>query len=255
MRLVEFFLGLAMVIQTLELMRMRALWSDRGIWRWPDLREEYGLPFVRSFLDLFLSAEAFRFVLVLRFVSAIFIMNQNHLLFVIMAFVSTLLIMIRWRGSLNGGSDFMTVVILLAVLVDKVFPENPLVHQGALYYIAIQSSLSYVISGLRKLPTQGWWTGRELKKILSYGKYLTPHAFKDISLSKTRVLSWVTLFFELSFPLAFLSPKWCIAYLSAGFLFHLVNVRVFGLNRFFHIWIATYPAVFILAQARSNNPF
>jgi hypothetical protein len=42
-------------------------------------------------------------------------------------FISTLIILIRWRGAFNGGSDFMTLAVLTGLLITHV--SQPLVGQ------------------------------------------------------------------------------------------------------------------------------
>jgi len=55
--------------------------------------------------------------------------------------------------------------------------------------------------------------------------------------------SWAVMLFELLFPLALLHPAALVAALAGAALFHLANALLFGLNRFFWVWLAAYPAL------------
>jgi hypothetical protein len=56
------------------------------------------------------------------------------------------------------------------------------------------------------------------------------------------------MLFELVFPLALLSPQALVIGLGLAVLFHFVNACLFGLNRFFWIWLAAYPSLLWLQQ-------
>jgi hypothetical protein len=49
--------------------------------------------------------------------------------------------------------------------------------------------------------------------------------------------------FEVLFPLALLHPLALYAGLVIAATFHLANAFLFGLNRFFWIWICAYPSL------------
>jgi hypothetical protein len=56
-------------------------------------------------------------------------------------------------------------------------------------------------------------------------------------------MSWAVMLFELAFPLTLVSQASLAAGLTVAALFHLANACLFGLNRFFWTWVATYPAI------------
>jgi len=85
-----------------------------------------------------------------------------------MLFVITLLTSLRFRGVFNGGSDAMTLSVLLALAF---FPKNM-----AAYSIAIQVGISYCIAGWVKLKEPAWIQGRALKLFLSSERYSVPHS-------------------------------------------------------------------------------
>lgn len=139
----------------------------------------------------------------------------------------------RWRGTLNGGSDTMTMQILLAWFVSL---TDPSLENICVAYVAIQIVLSYFVAGVAKVVRAEWRNGQALKKFLAQ--------YEMASIPAPLALSWCVIFFELLFPLAMFAP-W--PFVMAGLIFHLLNAYVLGLNRFFFAWIAGYPAVFLLA--------
>ncbi len=154
------------------------------------------------------------------------------------------------RGPVNGGSDSMTALMLLSLVVAAIWPTQKILS-GALWFIAIQATLSYVIAGYVKIKEPSWRNGQALKVFLSRQTVYqsTGHIFNASSFQfLLRLVSALILFFELSFFVVFLVPTVVSIYLLVGILFHLLNVYVFGLNRFFWIWLATYPAIYYLAK-------
>src|SRR5690606_25946736 len=90
----------------------------------------------------------------------------------------------------------------------------------------------------------GWWSGQELRAILHAHKYFAAPFARDLKPWMYRWLARATIVFECTFPLALFDRRVCAVYLVLGFFFHLANAAVLGLNRFLHIWLAAYPAVY-----------
>ena len=239
--------ALAIIIQAAELLTIRRTFSDRGVWRWSDLRGDFSdLPqALRRVADLILSYNVFVALLWLQLVAAILSLFVSSALLVVFLFVVTMAVAIRWRGTFNGGSDYMAVVVLSALLVVTVFPDRPLVVLGAVYYIALQSCLSYFISGVVKLRSKSWRHGNSLLAFLQSGPFEIPTLLRRyLNIPEvTFVLSWTIISFECLFPLTLVSPNLALPLLMCGIGFHLANSYLLGLNRFFFIWIATYPAL------------
>lgn len=150
----------------------------------------------------------------------------------VMMLVGTWGIAVHWRGTLNGGSDFMTFHVLAAWSVALMYEPA---QRYAAIYISIQVILSYTVAGLAKVANAGWRDGSALPQILErYGIERRMPAF----------VSWLLIVYELSWPLAFWHP---LPWVLTGFCFHLINAYALGLNRFFWIWLAAYPALFMTA--------
>jgi hypothetical protein len=140
---------------------------------------------------------------------------------------------LRFRGSYNGGSDAMTLVVLLGLAIARSFDASI-----GLAYIAAQLVLSYFLAGVFKLRDPSWRDGSALHALLSAPQY------RDTPLRVPRVAGYAVLGFECAFPLALLDARLCAAFALIGLVFHVLNARVLGLNRFLWAWLAAYPALF-----------
>jgi len=175
-----------------------------------------------------------RAVLTIRLLAAIAALLFPSAALAAILLLTTWMVAIRWRGTFNGGSDFMTFHILAAWSVSLCVPS---LEKACLYYIAIQLILSYFVAGIAKILNPSWRNGEALKTFLTRSGF---HLAAGICV----LLSWVILLFEILYPLSIVTP-W--PFVVLGGLFHLVNSYVFGLNRFFFAWLAGYPALLILA--------
>lgn len=248
--LIARLLGLAIVFQSLEFIKMKDSIAENGIWRWSELRSDYlFLPkkFL-SFLDWIMPEKRFMELMTIRFYTATLAVIYPHfyIIFLIL-FFSTFLITLRWRGSFNGGSDYLTLIMLLCLCVGYL---SPLLAKAALWYITLQVISSYFLAGLYKVKEQKWRLGTAVYGFISSPNYKTPAFVLKKSENPTWafVIAWAVILFELSFPLVLTLPLLTKFYLLCGVLFHLGNFLVFGLNRFFWVWSASYPALYYCSQ-------
>lgn len=221
LNLTEQLLGLALLLQTLEFFAMGKA-NGRG-WIW--------------------------LVLGLQFLATLMLLIHPTGLAIETLFVTHLAICLRWRGSFNGGSDFMILMILSALVVLTLLGGTPAATSGVLAYIGIQTVLSYFVGGIVKLRRSNWRKGLALPGFLRFSIYQSGGLQRKIedNPSLARTLSWLALAFECSFPVALLSPQICVLSISAGLIFHFANFYFFGLNRFFWAWLAAYPALYYLS--------
>ena len=245
---VERLIAVAVILQTLELWQIRRVAADDGVWRWSTVRRDLEVfpRIVQRALDPLLSYRGFLGILVARMIAAGALLAAPHLWAVLVLLVSTVLLALRWRGSVNGGSDFMTLVVLTALAVAAAVPDRPLVTAGALLYIALQTCNSYFLAGLAKLRSPSWRDGTALPAFLA-GAVHDDRALRDALLRRpalARLAAWTVMALECSAPLALLHPTACAALVAAVLAFHVGNVYAFGLNRFVWAWAATYPALF-----------
>jgi hypothetical protein len=224
----------ALLLQTLEFIAIRKEFSPAGIWKTSTLRGESSLVLDSSSFTIFLFLRCF-------LIPATFFVS-NAWLFALLL-ISQLLINIRFRGPFNGGSDMMTTSLILVFLIQKIFISSPLASQACLLYIGIQTVASFWISGWSKLRNPKWCRGTALGEFLKVEKYAVPLKWKQIG---SLPLNWVSigiLAFELAFPLTLFNPIICALGIAIALIFHFLNFRIFGLNRFFWIWLACYPAL------------
>ena len=171
-----------------------------------------------------------------------------------------LLMLIRWRGAFNGGSDFMTLMVLLGLFiaagVNLLSAPNrhpDLGWRAGFAFIALQAISSYFLSGSVKLLRPEWRNGRALTLFLNEavrGPLPPGHWLRQAGLA--RLGSWAFILWECAFPLALLHAEWALLFCLVAAVFHFLVFWFFGLNRFFWAWLATFPAIIWCAAAHWN---
>ena len=246
-RAFEGLLGFSLALQSLEYLRIPKL--DR-VNDWALLRQEIPTrPLgVRAVLDVLLTPRNYRVLMGLRLALAIGLMSGGlGLAGAVLLFAIALVLLLRWRGAFNGGSDFMTLVGLTGLLIAHTvgaFKGMDWGWRAGLWYITLQSLTSYFMSGWVKLLHPSWRSGRALPQFLDTGIYgpLAPHsAYRKPWLART--ISWTFTVWEGLFPLALLDVRLAALFCTVAAVFHFLVFRFFGLNRFFWAWVATYPAM------------
>ncbi len=161
--------------------------------------------------------------------------------------VTGILILHRFDGPYNGGSDRMGLLLLSMLFLARTLPSAH-ARELALGYLAMQVILSYFISGWVKVINPDWRSGQALSDVLAFSAYPVSEALRRWSgeLYWLRIASWAVILLELLLPLAMLSRNLLAVMLLLSAGFHLANACVFGLNRFVWVWIATYPSLFWL---------
>ena len=160
-----------------------------------------------------------------------------------LAFVS-LIMLHRFQGPYNGGSDRMSVLILWCLLGARLMPS--LIWQEAVFgYLAFQLTLSYFMSGKVKLMNPEWRDGSALRDVFAFSAYPVSEGLRRFA-DQPRLLwwmSWSVILFEILFPLSLIHSSTLMIALCIAAIFHLANACMFGLNRFFWIWLAAYPSL------------
>lgn len=242
--------GLALLLQTIELLQLRRAWSDDGIWRWGLLAPEHrslAAP-LRWVLAQLLPERRFALLLGLRALAAAALglgLGRGLAPFLL---VTQVAICVRFRGTFNGGSDMLSVVLLGALSLAQLFATSRAAQTAALLYIAVQLTLSYFMAGLAKLRHAEWRTGGALASFV--GNYAAPRWLARALGGRARLAlsSWGVLGFECGFPLAWSGPSACALLMGMGLCFHLGAWLLFGLNRFVFAWAAGYPALYWCSQ-------
>ncbi len=152
--------------------------------------------------------------------------------------------LVRFDGPYNGGSDRMTLLILICLCLAHLAP-TPYLQELAFGYLAVQLTLSYVLSGAVKIVNVEWRDGSALRDVFLFSAYPVSETTREWA-ERPQLLwamGWTVIIVELVFPLFLLTMPTLIVGLSMAALFHLANFYLFGLNRFFWAWIAAYPSL------------
>ncbi len=247
-RATELVFAWSLIIQTLEYLRMGKYTADDAFWSWTVQRADIPNAPVRALLDVLFKPRVYQLHLWLRLVAALVLGLQGATLPLIgFLFVGNLLILIRWRGAFNGGSDFMTLVVLTGLLIAQVvgaFGNVALGWQAGFWYIAIQAITSYFMSGAVKLLRPEWRNGSAMTIFLNgaiYGPLSASHPLRNKALAMLG--SWGFIVWEILFPFSLLDPRLAAVFCAVAALFHFLVFWFFGLNRFFWAWMCAFPAI------------
>lgn len=248
-RALEGLLGLSLIIQTLEFLRLQAVQAPGGLWAWAVQRGDvaHASAPLRRLFDAVYRPDLHRIHLLIRLAATTSLLWGSSLASALLLFASTLLILIRWRGAFNGGSDFMSIVVLTGLLAAHVatpWVGAVMAWKAGLWYIAIHAITSYFISGAIKLVTREWRNGSALVYFLDGGLHgPLPADSRYRSRPVAIACSWAFIVWECLFPFALAGPRIAAVFCAVAALFHFLVFRYFGLNRFFWAWLASFPAI------------
>lgn len=235
-------LTFSLFLQAIEVFILSRKADFQHIWSYanlaPDL--ERGLPLPADLTRKLFSTPALQKIAILQVLVSLITFFHAPPAFVLILFFTHLLICIRFRGSFNGGSDMMTFVVLTGALI----AVSGYAKIG-LIYIAIHTLYSYFKAGLAKAWHREWWNGNAISVFLSRSLFwdIKKHSnWFSTHRSLSAILGWSTIQFEFAALLLLLRPQWVYLYFGAAILFHLLIYFIFGLNRFFWIWLSAWPA-------------
>ncbi|MEL7091686.1 MAG: HTTM domain-containing protein [Pseudomonadota bacterium] len=167
----------------------------------------------------------------------------------LLALVLHALVMLhRFDGPYNGGSDRMGLLVLFGLTLAAWVPAAA---PFALGYVAVQLVLSYFISGKVKLQNPDWRSGTALRDVFAFSAYPVAENLRALARHPQllRAASWAVIALEVFFPLALIHQGTLFAALIVTMLFHIANACLFGLNRFVWAWAAAYPSLIWLQGA------
>lgn len=246
--------AIVVVVQSFEQLWLNKVFSSQGPWRWVTLRRDFRD--LSGLIDfLFSDIVPHPAFSLMRIFLSFTLLIYSHWAFVFVLLISQLLLLSRWRGNFNGGSDHMSVILLGTLSLALAFPEGRLA-QGAVMYLGLQSLLSYFIGGWIKIKKPNWRQGKALPVFIRLSSYQENQTVRR-SINKTwlsLIASWVVMLFEMSAPAVLLFPDYLPWFLTGALMFHLLNFYILGLNRFVFTWIATYPAIIWTAFWISSLP-
>lgn len=244
--------GVYLLLTSLEYLSLYEHFTDNGVFSWKIMRTGMHPAIANTNLGGLFHAKGISLIILVRLViSLYFLMAPFYAIpawTIVILVTTTLLLSIRCRLG-NDGTDQMSKIIGITLLISFT-SHDPAITTLGLYFIAVQAILAYVIAGAAKLLSPKWRSGLAVFQIMNTETFgyrsiagwlhRAPHLVRFL-------LSWNIMLFETFFFLAvFLPAPWCYILLCWGLLFHLFNAIVMGLNHFFWIFLATYPAVLYL---------
>ena len=150
----------------------------------------------------------------------------------------------RFQGPYCGGSDSMSILVLLCLFLARIAP-TVFWQEVALGYLAFQLTFSYFQSGYIKIIHADWRSGRALTDVFAITAYPVSEQVRRWAKSSRLMflMSWAVILFELLFPLSLVNRYAIIGALVIAMCFHFANACLFGLNRFLWIWPSAYPVI------------
>jgi hypothetical protein len=246
LRATEALTGLALLLQTAEFLALQQPLGPTGIWAFAEQGRDFDWApaWLRSLLAWLAQPQIFRAHLMVRLAAAITLIiwggSAVLLLFLLLGGTQ---ILSRWRGAFNGGSDFMTQLLLVGLAIAQFS------GLAGLLYIAIHSASSYFISGSVKLLNPEWRRGTALLPFLDdsvYGPLPADNLLRRPGIAP--LCCWSFMLWEASAPLALMDLGLTVAFCLVAAIFHLLVFWTLGLNRFFFAWIASFPALLALSE-------
>jgi hypothetical protein len=165
-----------------------------------------------------------------------------------------LLLLQRFQGPYNGGSDRMGLLMLCCLCLTHWLPTQRW-REIAFGYLALQLVLSYFMSGWVKVVNPAWRNGQALRDVFAFSAYPVSESLRRWA-GRPRLLlmmSWAVMLFELLLPWSLFSATSLYVALFIAASFHFANACLFGLNRFFWIWLAAYPSLLWFQQRIFDN--
>ena len=248
--LVSKLVSISVLVQSFELMSLRKEFRENGLYPWSILKAEYSRG-LQPLFSLFFSARNFPFLILAQLILALVLFILPVFWICVGLMITALFINLRFRGTFNGGSDKMTLMSLIALVIATSHDNSVFSVIVGMWFLALQSVTSYLFAGFAKLREPTWRSGSVLFQLLNLPHYPVPQMIRKRVMKNPewmKIIPWALLGFECLFPLIFLNSFVAMIFFSAALIFHLMNVCIFGLNRFFFAWVATYPAIFFLIQ-------
>jgi len=243
------FFCIALFLTTVEYLAISRQFDDNGIYSWKMIKLRT-LPSVVKLVPGFLfNKNGVLIILLLRLGCSVFLFiePQSLLTVYLLAIVVSTSLLLTIRNPIgNDGSDQMSVIISISLFIAFLF-HDPKISAISLYFIAAQSIVSYVIAGLAKMLSKKWRNGTAIFQIMNtetYGSERISLYLHRASPVIASVMAWNVMLFEaLFFTVVILPYPYFLIFLLWGLFFHFYNAVIMGLNNFFWVFLATYPAV------------
>jgi hypothetical protein len=148
----------------------------------------------------------------------------------------------------HDGSDQMLLLVSGALALAYAFHLKGSSAWIGLWFIVVQSLLSYASSGVSKLISEVWRSGRSLALIFDTAAYGAPQVSKWLSKAPALAFfgSWSVIILECCMPFVLVVPRAVmVVMLSVACSFHLGCAVTMGLNCFFWAFVSTFPMLYL----------
>jgi pimeloyl-ACP methyl ester carboxylesterase len=155
----------------------------------------------------------------------------------------------------SDGTDQASFLVQTATAVARAGERRPQVVDAALWFVSLQATAAYALSGWAKLASPTWRSGDALQGVMRTRAYGDPNAWRMLQRYPrgARALAAGLLALECLFPAVYLaSGRFARPILMSAGAFHLANARVMGLGRFVWAFGSMYPALLYTTGPREQ---
>ena len=256
-RFMTTFALIGIMLDSAEMLISRGVYAPNGMFTWQNNRLDYA-EVLRRPLDGLFERFPFVYLVFVQLVCAIAAVipgNNYSTIFIAAIILIRVLSIIRNGHQGREGADHLLLILLSCSVLYSLAP-GLLVKRAILWFIAGETILAYVTSGVIKTLSPQWRRGVAIRNILStklfgnvlFERALGRHQWLGVA------MCWTVILFELSAPLMVLtSYRACLVFVSCGVLFHLGIAITQGLNLFVWVFFATYSS--LLITARDVSPY
>ena len=156
----------------------------------------------------------------------------------------------------TDGSDQVAFLVQGAAALARAGERDPRIVDAALWSVALQSVLSYAVSGWAKLAGPSWRNGEALEGVTRTLTYGDRRAWRFFNAHPriARTMGSGVLAMECLFPSVFLGKgRLAGPMLAAASGFHIGNARIMGLGRFVWSFMSMHPAVLYTTGPRERR--
>lgn len=258
-QLIQIILAVGLIVSSSELISIKDEFKKGGILS-TSLSRSYllnsGNPVNKFFATVIIKRKKVQIILLVRLVSAIFLLFVPPLSIFTLAALSIIFIcslLFHFSVPLGkDGSDQMLFIVISGLLITQFSLkfDNFWLASVGLWFITLQCILAYFTAGVGKLFGFTWRSGNALTNVLSTQTFGNKNIDKIISMPIiSKFFNWSVVGFEVLFPIVlFLSVPWSLLLIGLALLFHLGIAYIMGLNTFIWAFGATYPAVLFCSQ-------
>ncbi len=235
--------GICSVVYALEKLLYKKLAHDLLSWEVLQLRHPIfvKMPIFNKLCD----EKGIKIITIVFLISSITsIVTNIELILIFCYFMMAMCLLIFSARSAYGMDGSDQVIFIIATCLFFIYLHNTVIIRHITFtFITLQLLFSYFISGYAKLTAKVWRNGEALVGIMGNDIYGNENVYMLLSqnIRISQVLSWIVFGWEaLFFICIFCNQHVFICFIMVGFLFHLTNAIVMGLNTFFLAFVACY---------------